>query len=287
MRTVLNWQAPLEHLAERGIDTPDAVVVHESGSRGSGQLAIYDVLRGTAPQGRSHEQKLLLAAHMRECKGKLHKKQKKRLDKASIESIGKVLDSCLLRENASVKTRLLRNRDDTPLLKLVIHRPGDRLGESDGNHNYMSAQTCLRLSYTDGVTDHSLGNLARTYNIHRKTASRSIALSAHIYKHFANEAVESVVACERPLAFAMCLLAWDETSHVLTLPIHPLLNPSQQKSSWHVLVSELDFLFGWGSWENNDPFFVQMMSYARPPVPLMSTSAGAIFDGLFYTVHQK
>ena len=112
-----------------------------SGFWASGQLAIHNVLRGTALQERSHEQKLLLAAHMRECKGKLLKKQKKRLDKASIESIGKVLDSCLLRENVSVKTRQLRNRDDTPLL--VIHRPGDRLGESNGNHNYMSAQTCL------------------------------------------------------------------------------------------------------------------------------------------------
>lgn len=74
-------------------------------------------------------------------------------------------------------------------------------------------------------------------------------------------------------------LAFDETTEKLHLPLHPLLSPAVQQSSWHVCVSLQQLVWGvqtpdgrrWkGSWEA-----------IRPSVPLLATDGELIYDSLF------
>jgi hypothetical protein len=84
---------------------------------------------------------------------------------------------------------------------------------------------------------------------------------------------------ERPLTVGVFSLAFDETSEKLLLPLHPGLLPSQQRSSWHVLVSHSEYSFGVVTPDGD--IITKFMQVLRPPIPLMGTGAECIYGGLF------
>lgn len=74
-------------------------------------------------------------------------------------------------------------------------------------------------------------------------------------------------------------LAFDDTTEKLHLPLHPLLSPAVQQSSWHVCVSLQHSL--WGVQTPDGRFWKGSWETMRPSVPLLSTDGEAIFDVLF------
>ena len=77
-------------------------------------------------------------------------------------------------------------------------------------------------------------------------------------------------------------LSFDETRECLTLPIHPTLALSVQQSAWHVLVSVATMILSLPPESIDDligkSFLFQLV---RPTVPLLSTNASSLSDGLF------
>ncbi len=83
-------------------------------------------------------------------------------------------------------------------------------------------------------------------------------------------------ASDDPIDFATTSLAWDETQEKLCFPlrIDANLTLPQHQSSWNVLVSRQEFYIGRGKQ-------VEMMAPPRPVIPMVSTSAAALWHGLF------
>ena len=97
-----------------------------------------------------------------------------------------------------------------------------------------------------------------------------------------NQALSSAAVSFRGLpgkkVFA-CSLMFDETTERLALPVNDTVLPQQRSSAWHVLVSRQQFRWS-VPWLGSQR---QLLSWdcLRPAVPIVSTDAESIFDGLF------
>jgi hypothetical protein len=75
------------------------------------------------------------------------------------------------------------------------------------------------------------------------------------------------------------ILLWDETKQRVSVKIHAALSTSQQSSAWDILISRRIFLFTFVNAKGQRlQAGVEMLC---PPIALVGTSAGAIYDGLF------
>jgi hypothetical protein len=84
------------------------------------------------------------------------------------------------------------------------------------------------------------------------------------------------------LWMAMWCVAWDESAKVLSHRI-PFLSTQQRRSRWQVLVSlsSVDVLWRANSVEDGVRILHQHANIPRPNIPLLSTSAACIINGLF------
>ena len=202
-----------------------------------------------------------------------------------MKSLEHALSSNLLRQHSVVSTSRITNRGSA--LILSVRGSGKSSNASTASRQYISVSSWLRLAYEDGITDHSIKDIARNFKVHPSTVKRILAVVAFLYlKHqdkmlcaLARKAQEPEQVI--PLAFGIWSMSWDETKETLLLPLHPELKPAQQRSAWHVLVASHELVLGWGSWESTDPFTVGSLQTTTIPVPLMTTSAACIYDGLF------
>jgi hypothetical protein len=102
--------------------------------------------------------------------------------------------------------------------------------------------------------------------------------------HFQSEQLASFQASpDRPtLSHFVASLSFDETTQQLLLPLAPGLLPQQTRSKWHVLVSQATWTLGLEGGESQGSDIVERhVGFLRPPVPLLSTNAEAIYNGLY------
>ena len=90
--------------------------------------------------------------------------------------------------------------------------------------------------------------------------------------------IRLLVGIDGPRIFSGSL-AWDETTERLKMTVPELgpLHASQQMSAWHVLVSHGFYQMAW----SDDINKTYLLDGLRPPAPLLSTEAAAIYDGLY------
>ena len=84
--------------------------------------------------------------------------------------------------------------------------------------------------------------------------------------------------------YSISTMAFDETQEKFCLPLHPGLMPNQANSSWHVCVSDQQVIFDVAV---ADEAKLQggsaeiALDCMRPPMPLLSTNAESLWDGLW------
>ena len=74
-------------------------------------------------------------------------------------------------------------------------------------------------------------------------------------------------------------MAWDETTHVLSMPTNPLLTRQQQLAPWHVMVSTASMVTTTTS--EALPATSSSLSDIRPPIALTNVGSSALYHGLF------
>ena len=77
-----------------------------------------------------------------------------------------------------------------------------------------------------------------------------------------------------PPDFAVSNFAWDETSELLTLPALDCTTRAQQRSTWQVCVSKLQFALGWVA---GPKVYHEVV---MPPIPLATNAAKHLYCGL-------
>lgn len=139
-------------------------------------------------------------------------------------------------------------------------------------------------------TQESREALARRYQVSERTVNRCRSLVSSAYMFLQEQAVVQLKARllallaegqahERCLHYSMTSFRFDETQERLALPVDPGLAPHQQESSWHVLVARRCSGFGFVLPDGSEQrlFFQSLL----PNVPLTTTTAAAIYDGLW------
>lgn len=139
-------------------------------------------------------------------------------------------------------------------------------------------------------TQESRAALARRYQVSERTGNRCRSLVSSAYMFLQEQAVVQLKARllallaegqahERCLHYSMTSFRFDETQERLALPVDPGLAPHQQESSWHVLVARRCSGFGFVLPDGSEQklFFQSLL----PNVPLTTTTAAAIYDGLW------
>lgn len=136
----------------------------------------------------------------------------------------------------------------------------------------------LQIAYTKVIR---IADVARFWKCDRAAIRRiqhSVAQALLVSQSGLLERVADFMAQARPTVFCINL-AWDETSEKLRLPVHHGLLPEQCRSSWHVLISITEYVVGFCSADGQERSrFLQVL---RSPVPLLSTGAECLLDGLF------
>lgn len=138
----------------------------------------------------------------------------------------------------------------------------------------------------------SRNQLSQVYGVARTSIDRCRALSASVYMALQTQALSHfssawatvanatrTTATTPPTLFSMSVWRFDETSERLSLPIGSQLKPHQHMSSWHVLACRRAGAVGildeaCGEW-------LKYMELLIPNIPLTSTSASCVYDGLF------
>jgi hypothetical protein len=232
------------------------------------------ILAGSAPTKRSLAQRWALAAHMRSKKTEVAQKRKLEQVRSVALQSAQTFNSCVLRQNALVVV------DKRNILGIRV-RSGSASG---GARSYLSPQAWLQIAFPDSTSAAtSTAQLARQFNVDRETVRRATAVGVEVFMR-QQSALMSAIAQhargQRRLQWVAWSLAWDSTTKLMTLPAHPVLKPSQQRASWHCLVTLSDLIC---SWEGSPPRppVVQSAAVVRPPIPLMSTSAPCLDDALF------
>jgi hypothetical protein len=141
-----------------------------------------------------------------------------------------------------------------------------------------SFRTMVRIALSDIVGQN---DLARAWGCNRTWLHRIRLAVSRAFLHMQLVSLPDIspAAAEGQPAFVVSTLAFDETKETLLLPLHPALAPQQTRSSWHVLVSQANITLV--SANDGGEWMVRHAKVLRPPVPLLDTSAAAIYDGLY------
>lgn len=171
---------------------------------------------------------------------------------------------------------------------VVVKRRGVTIGvavkTSARRAKGFTLRTMLNIGYTKVVR---ISDVARVWRCDRSTIRRvqySVASAFEVSQRTLVEQFAAFVQNERPVVVAIGL-AWDETSEKFKLPLHAGLNPEQVRSAWHVLVSCAEYLVGIA--DEGGQHHSRFFQVLRPPVPLLTTSAGCLMQGLFCMLAQQ
>ena len=85
----------------------------------------------------------------------------------------------------------------------------------------------------------------------------------------------------RATFFSIVSLALDQTSERLTIHLRAGDRLRKARSAWHVLVSQVGITVCTPTAATDEPLSLRHLDVVRPPVPLVDTSAGSIYSGLF------
>lgn len=274
---------PVDRCSGSGDVVAVAASADDTGGTGACPSRLSQLLQGAGAMARrTPEQHWALAAHMRSARAK--RSTERRLEQARRE-----LEKAVEFFNAAG----VRNQR-----AIVRHTPGNVLcvraliahGPSKGKACKIAPEALLELAYSDEHNAAStVAGIARQFHIHPRTVRRSQALMAQLYLKRQDQLLQDMAECSKrkEVSFVMWTLGWDSTLKTMTLPAHPYLMASQQRSSWHSLVSLSDITLALrhsGAQEDNGSggdLALRSVVLVRPPIPMMSTSAECLKDALF------
>ena len=229
---------------------------------------------------------------MRECKARLAVSRSKAHSALMVaDGVQGLHDQGLLRKGKTISMRVNVKRAAGQEIALVVHDRSQGLPKNQR----LTASTMLDIAACVA----SASEVARAFVIHQRSVRRIRALVAEVAlsaqadtcKRLAAAMVHGAMvepqgdpdgnAGARPL-FCISSLAFDETAEKLSLDMVKVSDPTVAaniaRSTWHVLVSRHSLSLGF---QNNRRIVIAEVPLIRPTIPLVSTSAGAVYDGLF------
>lgn len=219
-----------------------------------------------APSTRTAAQKAALAARMRE------KKAQKRADRLQTEndSIKKQARQLVLSDGS----QLSFSGEGGEICLDICSRNG---------RSSISGSTCLTLAYCRTQSSY---DLADRFSVTRPTVLRTRVVVAQAFLTSQKAFLQRVAETADPetLAWAVVCEAWDETEERLFIKLFKgtgkrrELTMEQQNLKWHILVSRRAFQFGWLA---DGEIVKQEFAAVAPIVPLSSTSASVVYEGLY------
>ena len=120
--------------------------------------------------------------------------------------------------------------------------------------------------------------LARSYDVSRSIVSRIECATANCLL----EDSLTILCCifrflggGAKMDYLFSTVMWDETKHVLSLQVAQSLSHAQSINAWQVMVCRRVLTLGRGS-------RTLRLEFVCPPVPMASTTAGALLDALYH-----
>ena len=237
------------------------------------------------PSERTHLQHIALGNKMREAKlrKRLARTQEEQ-SQALVKAVASISDKGLTRAGVSLVAR-----SAVPGPHGLTSRRGPSLtvrvrARGVGTGRKLSLQECVRVAFSDLK---KRNDVARVHECSTLWVTTLRMLVADCVLYWQQRLWESIWSYTPRLGLFIQTLAFDETQEKLHLPIHPNLAPQLQRSSWHVLVSRSTAVLAFpGAADSDDehgPLLGRSfrMQLLRPTVPLISTSAECLFEGLF------
>ncbi len=238
---------------------------------------------GTGPmQLRTRAQKELLACNARASRAA---KRVKRVVEEHGELVTRAVEAiqehALVRKGRAVQTvhrpgRFCKGKVRVPQLHVVVR------GEQLGRKARLAVPAILDICYD--MPSMSLRNIGHVFHIDPRYVPRLQCLTAGVVLERQADMCAALAEQSGRTAplFYVSTLAFDETTEKLALPMVTLPNQSVMhniaRSAWHVLVSRQEITL---AHQVGEGIVVRHKRICRPTVPLVSTGAGACYDGLF------
>ena len=216
-----------------------------------------------------------VAARMRERKAQ---KRAARLLNESVETITKAVDSINHAAASNVKVvarraRAFLGRTHNPQIALVQSK-----ARGAGTSSLISHKGLLKLAFSKTVRH---GDLARQFRIGKSwvpVLKKSVAQAVLQDQSYMLDSLADRLHSCKLVSFSSSL-AFDETSHTLLTPAVAGLPQSSHRTAWHVLQTIQHVRW---TEEVDGEYKDFSLKLRRSPIPLMSTSAESITDGLFH-----